>query len=72
MLPLAVRMAGARLRHCPGWTVAVLAERLRDGASRLDSVFGMSLHQLDAVQRHVFRLLGVQPGTDFDAPWPTP
>jgi tetratricopeptide (TPR) repeat protein len=66
-LPLALRMAGARLRHRPGWTVAVLAERLRDGASRFDSVFGMSLHQLDAVQRRVFRLLGVLPGADFDA-----
>jgi tetratricopeptide (TPR) repeat protein/transcriptional regulator with XRE-family HTH domain len=67
-LPLALRMAGARLRHRPGWTVAVLAERLRDSASRFDSVFGMSLHQLDAVQRRVFRLLGVLPGPDFDAP----
>ncbi|NUO96493.1 MAG: helix-turn-helix domain-containing protein, partial [Nonomuraea sp.] len=67
-LPLALRMAGARLRHRPGWTVAVLAERLRDNAGRFDSVFGMSLHQLDAVQRRVFRLLGVLPGADFDAP----
>ncbi|WP_223198997.1 ATP-binding protein [Solihabitans fulvus] len=66
-LPLALRMAGARLRHRPGWTVAVLAERLRDSANRFDAVFGMSLQQLDAVQRRVFRLLGVLPGTDFDA-----
>jgi tetratricopeptide (TPR) repeat protein/transcriptional regulator with XRE-family HTH domain len=66
-VPLALRMAGARLRHRPGWTVAVLAERLRDGASRFDSVFGMSLQQLDAVQRRVFRLLGVLPGAEFDA-----
>jgi len=66
-LPLALRMAGARLRHRPGWTVAVLAERLRDTAGRFDSVFGMSLQQLDAVQRRVFRLLGVLPGADFDA-----
>jgi tetratricopeptide (TPR) repeat protein/transcriptional regulator with XRE-family HTH domain len=66
-LPLALRMAGARLRHRPGWTVAVLAERLRDTASRFDSVFGMSLQQLDAVQRRMFRLLGVLPGADFDA-----
>ena len=66
-LPLALRMAGARLRHRPGWTVAVLAERLRDNAGRFDAVFGMSLQQLDAVQRRVFRLLGVMPGTDFDA-----
>jgi tetratricopeptide (TPR) repeat protein/transcriptional regulator with XRE-family HTH domain len=66
-LPLALRMAGARLRHRPGWTVAVLAERLRDNASRFESVFGMSLQQLDADQRRMFRLLGVLPGADFDA-----
>ncbi|MCE7010865.1 NB-ARC domain-containing protein [Kibdelosporangium philippinense] len=66
-LPLALRMAGARLRHRPGWTVGVLAERLRDNASRFDAVFGMSLQQLDSDQRRVFRLLGVLPGTDFDA-----
>ncbi|WP_433512136.1 ATP-binding protein [Nonomuraea sp. CA-143628] len=66
-LPLALRMAGARLRHRPGWTVAVLAERLRDSPGRFDSVFGMSLQQLDSVQRRVFRLLGVLPGADFDA-----
>ncbi|MEV0643672.1 tetratricopeptide repeat protein [Phytomonospora sp. NPDC050363] len=65
-LPLALRMAGARLRHRPGWTVAVLAERLRDNTSRFDSAFGMSLQQLDSVQRRVFRLLGVLPGADFD------
>ncbi|MEU4157761.1 helix-turn-helix domain-containing protein [Actinoplanes sp. NPDC026670] len=66
-LPLALRMAGARLRHRPGWTVAVLAERLRDGANRFDAAFGMSLRQLDEVQRRVFRLLGVLPGDDFGA-----
>lgn len=66
-LPLALRMAGARLRHRPGWTVAVLAERMRDNAGRFDAVFGMSLQQLDADQRRVFRLLGVLPGADFDA-----
>jgi tetratricopeptide (TPR) repeat protein/transcriptional regulator with XRE-family HTH domain len=66
-LPLALRMAGARLRHRPGWTVAVLAERLRDNATRFDAVFGMSLQQLDADQRRMFRLLGVLPGADFDA-----
>jgi tetratricopeptide (TPR) repeat protein/transcriptional regulator with XRE-family HTH domain len=66
-LPLALRMAGARLRHRPGWTVAVLAERLRDSAGRFDAVFGMSLQQLDPVQRRTFRLLGVLPGDDFAA-----
>src|SRR5690606_36334148 len=67
-LPLALRMAGARLRDRPGWTVAVLAERLRDSTGRFDAVFGMSLQQLDPDQRRLFRLLGVLPGTDFDTP----
>ncbi|XVU25308.1 ATP-binding protein [Actinoplanes sp. CA-054009] len=66
-LPLALRMAGARLRHRPGWTVAVLAERMRDTANRFDGAFGMSLRQLDDDQRRTFRLLGVLPGGDFDA-----
>ncbi|WP_285663514.1 ATP-binding protein [Actinorhabdospora filicis] len=66
-LPLALRMAGARLLHRPGWTVAVLAERLRDSAGRFDAVFEMSARQLDSQQRRVFRLLGVLPGSDFDA-----
>ncbi|GIE36868.1 hypothetical protein Ait01nite_099130 [Actinoplanes italicus] len=66
-LPLALRMAGARLRHRPGWTVAVLAERLRDGNGRFDAAFGMSLRQLDDGQRRVFRLLGVLPGAGCDA-----
>ncbi|MEJ3653475.1 helix-turn-helix domain-containing protein [Actinomycetes bacterium KLBMP 9759] len=66
-LPLALRMAGARLRHRPGWTVAVLAERLRDNAGRFDAAFGMSLQQLDPAHRRTFRLLGVLPGADFDA-----
>ncbi|WP_232667471.1 ATP-binding protein [Pseudonocardia sp. TRM90224] len=66
-LPLALRMAGARLRHRPGWTVAVLAERLRDNAGRFDAAFGMSLQQLDPGHRRLFRLLGVLPGADFDA-----
>ncbi|WP_245665079.1 ATP-binding protein [Actinoplanes subtropicus] len=65
-LPLALRMAGARLRHRPGWTVAVLAERLRDNAGRFDAVFGMSLQQLDPARRRLFRLLGLLPGADFD------
>ncbi|MEU8239479.1 tetratricopeptide repeat protein [Actinoplanes missouriensis] len=66
-LPLALRMAGARLRHRPGWTVAVLAERLRDATNRFDAVFGMSLRQLGSADRRTFRLLGVLPGADFDA-----
>jgi tetratricopeptide (TPR) repeat protein len=65
-LPLALRLAAARLRHRPGWTVGILVERLVEGASEFDTAFAMSLRQLDAGQRRLFRLLGLLPGTTFD------
>jgi tetratricopeptide (TPR) repeat protein/transcriptional regulator with XRE-family HTH domain len=37
-LPLAIRMAGARLASRPTWPVAHLAERLEDGRRRLDEL----------------------------------
>ncbi|MEV0176103.1 tetratricopeptide repeat protein [Streptomyces sp. NPDC050803] len=77
LLPLAVRIAGARLHHRPRWTVAYLAERLADQSRRLSELatadrgvaaaFALSYGQLDAEQRRMFRLLGLHPGTDLDA-----
>jgi DNA-binding SARP family transcriptional activator len=37
-LPLAVRIAGARLANRPGWTVGTLADALRDERGRLDEL----------------------------------
>ncbi|MEU7860228.1 tetratricopeptide repeat protein [Nonomuraea sp. NPDC049141] len=66
-LPLAIRVAAARLRHRPSWTLDTLVERLREGELAVSEVFGMSLRQLDPAQRRMFRLLGLVPGEDIDA-----
>lgn len=66
-LPLAIRVAAARLRHRPAWTLDTLVERLREGDLAVSDVFEMSLRQLDPAQRRMFRLLGLVPGDDIDA-----
>ncbi len=74
-LPLAIRLAAARLQHRPTWTVAHLAGRLRDQRQLTElqsddhsvaTAFGLSYQQLDAGQKRMFRLLGRVPGADFD------
>lgn len=75
-LPLAIRLAGARLAHRPHWRVADLAERLgRDRAvlpelaaehRTVASAFDLSYAQLAEPVRRMFRLLGLHPGEDFD------
>ncbi|MEU6987962.1 BTAD domain-containing putative transcriptional regulator [Streptomyces sp. NPDC046324] len=74
-LPLAVRIAAARLHHRPRWTVAYLADRLRDQRRRLSELatsergvaaaFTLSYEQLTEAQQRMFRLLGLQPGRDI-------
>ncbi|MFF5258010.1 tetratricopeptide repeat protein [Actinomadura viridis] len=65
-LPLALRLAAARLRHRPGWTVGILVERMAEGATEFDTAFAMSVRQLDRAQRRFFRSLGLLPGSTFD------
>ncbi|SOE06776.1 XRE family transcriptional regulator [Streptomyces sp. Ag109_G2-15] len=69
-LPLALRLAGARLRHRPGWTVGILVERMAEGASEFDAefsaAFAMSVRQLNRPQARLFRMLGLLPGASFD------
>lgn len=75
-LPLAIRIAAARLQHRPHWTVSYLASRLRDQRRRLGELsaedrsvaaaFTVSYQHLDPDQQRMFRQLGWHPGRDFD------
>ena len=76
-LPLAVRIAGALLRHRPAWNLEYLAELLRDqhrrvpnlydGERDLATTFGLSYTSIDEQHQQLFRLLGLVPGPDIDA-----
>ncbi|MEC3981398.1 ATP-binding protein [Amycolatopsis sp. H20-H5] len=76
-LPLALRIAAARLRGNPAWTLAELERRLADEAGRLGelddgersltAVFQLSHQDLTAAQARLFGLLALHPGADFDA-----
>ncbi|MGV9763253.1 tetratricopeptide repeat protein [Micromonospora tulbaghiae] len=77
-LPLAIRLAGARLAHRPSWLVADLAARLADERGRLGQIavgdrtlvdaFSTSYEPLDERSRQVFRLLALHPGDDLSSP----
>ncbi|MBM7790972.1 AfsR/SARP family transcriptional regulator [Tenggerimyces flavus] len=76
-LPLALRIAAARLHHRQTWTVAHLLARLRDQSTPLaelaygDRGVAASLHlsytHLSPDQQRMFRLSGLVPGNDLDA-----
>ncbi|MFG2890689.1 BTAD domain-containing putative transcriptional regulator [Streptomyces sp. NPDC048248] len=76
-LPLAVRIAAARLANRPHWTVQRLVERLRDHDRRLDELTSegrgvagallLSYQSMPHDQRTAFRLLGHHPGRYLDA-----
>ena len=76
-LPLALRIAAARLRSHPSWSVAGLVDRLRNRDQRLaelaDSSRGvaaaldLSYRSLPEPAQQLYRLLGVHPGPDLDA-----
>jgi len=77
LLPLAIRIAAARLRARTDWTVAYLAELLADArrtlrelrAGDLDvrAAFELSYCGLDDAAARLFRLLRVRPGPTFSA-----
>jgi len=77
-LPLALRIVAARVARHPHFSLAAIAEELRDAPSRLDAldagnlrtnirtVLSWSHHALGSVEATVFRLLGLDPGADID------
>lgn len=75
-LPLAVRIAAARLRSRPAWSLENLAEKLRDhrhrlveleaGSRSVAAALESSYQVLDPQVRRGYRLLGVHPGADLE------
>ncbi len=74
-LPLALRIAGARVVSRPDWTIRTLADHLAQAQARLDVLqlddlgvrasFQVSYGQLDPAHARVFRLVGLCPGPDI-------
>jgi DNA-binding SARP family transcriptional activator len=74
-LPLAVRIAGARLASRPHWRLALLAERLADERRRLDELatgdlavrasLALSYHGRNQQEQRLFRRLGVLAAPSF-------
>ncbi|MCW2805232.1 MAG: family transcriptional regulator [Propionibacteriaceae bacterium] len=79
-LPLGLGIAASHAAVRPTFSLAVLAARLRDAAGGLDAfqggdpatdvrvVFSWSYRALSADAARLFRLLGLHPGPDIDAP----
>jgi DNA-binding SARP family transcriptional activator/Tfp pilus assembly protein PilF len=75
-LPLAIRVAAARLTSHPTWEVAQFATRLRDHQRRLGELaagqrsvtaaLDLSYDHLAPPLRRMYRLCGLHPGADYD------
>ncbi|GIH05731.1 hypothetical protein Rhe02_37980 [Rhizocola hellebori] len=75
-MPLAIRIAAARLRHRPAWTPTDLLARLRiqnellaaldDGQRSVYATLDLSYQHLAADAQRLYRLAGLLPGTDMD------
>ncbi|MFD9734215.1 BTAD domain-containing putative transcriptional regulator [Umezawaea sp. NPDC059074] len=77
-LPLALRIAGARLTSRPKWTIRSLVDELHDEQSRLAALslpearrgvraaLAVSYRELPEGAARMFRRLGLHPGTDLD------
>jgi hypothetical protein len=77
-LPLALRIAGARLAARPSWPVRALADRLAGAHRRLDELqvgdlgvrasFQASLHALDPLAARTFAVVALLEGPDVGVP----
>ncbi|MEU0400142.1 BTAD domain-containing putative transcriptional regulator [Streptomyces sp. NPDC006197] len=75
-LPLALRIASARLQNRPSWTLAFLAGRMSDDVRGLgelraedrsvEAAFRLSYDRLEPELRRAFRALGAVPTVRFD------
>ncbi|WP_225102278.1 AfsR/SARP family transcriptional regulator [Streptomyces sp. CoH27] len=75
-LPLALRIAAARLRNRPRWTVQYLVDRLGDETRRLDELrsgtrgvtatLNLTYQGLSPAHQAAFQLLDSHPGAEFD------
>jgi DNA-binding SARP family transcriptional activator/tetratricopeptide (TPR) repeat protein len=75
-LPLAIRIAAARLHSHPAWDLAYLVARLRDQRHRLveleagprsvTAALDLSYQDLGIDQQRTYRLLGLHPGAHID------
>jgi tetratricopeptide (TPR) repeat protein/transcriptional regulator with XRE-family HTH domain len=75
-LPLAIRIAAARLRSHSAWDLSHLVQRLRDQQHRLaelaagqrsiTAALDLSYQDLSADLRRAYRRLGLHPGTDIE------
>ncbi|MBM7491605.1 tetratricopeptide (TPR) repeat protein [Micromonospora luteifusca] len=76
-LPLAIRLAGARLAHRRGWRLADLAAQMAGGdpllqhlgqeESTVVGAFAASYEPLPEVTKRVFRFVGLYPGDRFSS-----
>ncbi|KAA9161632.1 tetratricopeptide repeat protein [Amycolatopsis acidicola] len=76
LLPLAIRIAAARLRSHPAWDAAELERRLAraqvriaeldDGERSVSAAFDLSVQQLPHAESRLLGLLTLLPGADFD------
>jgi hypothetical protein len=75
-LPLAIRIAAARLRSHPTWTLGHLVKRLRDqryrlaelkaGQRSISAALDLSYQRLSPEQQYAYQLLGQHAGPDID------